>query len=673
MKFSFARITARTTVRVFVLFAAAAIFSVLPAAAQKHDLPPPSSLPPAPASPQNQQPGGQVILSRSTDANGETVTTQAPAASQPGGQATTVPTATDAEREAVTFTDFDMDVHLHSQQSQIDVRALITVRNDGKAPLPLIPLQISSSLNWDRIRVAFHDALYTVATLNSDADHSGQLHEAAVPLATPLAPGASIQLDVTYSGAIAPNAQRLLTIGTPNDVALHSDWDRIGVDFTGLRGFGNVVWYPVSSVPVLLGDGAKLFDEMGEHKLRMSGAHFRLRLTDEFADGQTPTVALINGHLAPLAVTGGNNGVPGVATASLDASTLGFEAPSLFVAVRKPTQATNTTLWTLPADEAAVQNWADATTMVTPFLQGWLGQRPRSQLVILDLPDPEDAPFETGAMLATTIQAASADQLDGIMAHALAHAFLCTSTQSPPAWLNEGVAHFMGTLWIEKQSGREKALESLEALRPALALAEPSSPGESAGQPLAEAISPIYYRTKAAYVFWMLRDVAGDDALSAALRAYNPDAGVSQGSGRDAGSGSFEKLLEKASIRRDLSWFFADWVDADKGLPDLTIDGVHPETAVSGNWLVGVDISNSGYASAEVPVIVSTANTSVTQRVLVPGRGKVTPRILIQGKPIQVQVNDGTVPETEASIHVTHLGGADNNSSSSSQSGSVPQ
>ena len=56
-----------------------------------------------------------------------------------------------------------------------------------------------------------------------------------------------------------------------------TDWDAIGVDFTGLRGFGNVVWYPVSSVPVILGDGARVFDEMGEHKLRMAGARFRLQ------------------------------------------------------------------------------------------------------------------------------------------------------------------------------------------------------------------------------------------------------------------------------------------------------------------------------------------------------------------------------------------------------------
>jgi len=35
--------------------------------------------------------------------------------------------------------------------------------------------------------------------------------------------------------------------------------------------------------------------------------------------------------------------------------------------------------------------------------------------------------------------------------------------------------------------------------------------------------------------------------------------------------------------------------------------------------------------------------------------GKAIQRLLIQGKPTEVQVNDGTVPETQASIHITRL------------------
>jgi hypothetical protein len=602
------------------------------------------------------QNSGQVIYSRSVDENGD-VHSQGQNQTPGKGvvQMVNAPLVEDAEREAVTFTDFDMDVHLRTAEQHIAVRALLTIRNDGKAPLARIPLQISSSLNWERIRVNGRDVAVQVATLNSDSDHTGQLHEAAVSLAKPLAPGASQQLDVTYSGTITATAQRLISIGTPEDVAQHSDWDRISTSFTGLRGFGNVVWYPVSSVPVILGDGARLFDEIGEQKLRLAGAHFRLRVAAEFPHGQDPTVALINGHPAPLFVTESgsldpNQEVATVATATLDGSTLGFESPSLFVAIRTPNAGANVTAWTLPEDNVSVGSWVTAAAAVTPFLQGWLGQRPRSQLTLLDLPDPEDVPFESGALLATSLRNASPDQLNGIMAHALTHAWM----QSPRAWLSEGVAHFMGTLWVEKQRGRDVALGSLEATRQALAMAEPESPGQSPGQPLAASISPVYFRTKATYVLWMLRDIVGDQTLSAALRAYNPAQDAEIGHG----SGTFEKLLEQAGVRSNLGWFFSDWVDADKGLPDLTVDSVFPSAEHAGNWLVAVNVSNSGYVAAEFPITVRSAGSSVTQRVLVPARGKATQRILIQGKPFEVQANDGTIPETEATIHLTKLADA---------------
>ena len=646
-----------------ILLALAAGMAAACVCAQSTTYTPPAVEPAAQAPPaQPKPPGGKVILSRSTDENGQTSTQAGPAAQAPPVKMADAPTAEDAERQSVTFTDFDMDVHLRPAEQHIAVRALLTLRNDGTKPLARIPLQISSSLNWERIRINARDATFPVAILNSDADHTGQLHEAAVPLAQPLAPGSSIQLDVTYSGLIAPNAQRLLAIGTPDDVALHSDWDQIGLDFTGLRGFGNVVWYPVSSVPVILGDGARLFDEIGEHKLRVAGAHFRMRLSVEFPHGRAPSVALINGQLAPLSVTEPtdlNQEVSGVATADSGGGTLGFESPSLFVAIRTPKNAVNTMLWVLPDDESAVSSWSDAASAVTPFLQGWLGQRPRSQLTLLDLPDAQDAPWETGSMLATAIRTAPSEQLNGVLAHALTHAWM----ESPRAWLSEGVAHFMGTLWTEKQRGREKALESLESARPALALAEPESPGQSAGQPLAEAISPVYYRTKATYVFWMLREAAGDATLSAALRAYDPAADTSLGYGRDAGPSPFEKLLEQAGARSDLSWFFADWVNADKGLPDVAISSVFPVAAESGNWLVTVNIANNGYASAEVPVTVRSDTNSVTQRVLVPARGKAAPHLLILGKPTEVQVNDGVTPETTATVHIARLDQAVGNSS----------
>ena len=707
----------------------------------------------------------------------------------------------------------DLDVHLLPADQQIAVRALLTLRNDGNSPLTLIPLQISSSLNWERIRLTTPNGQAQaiplhVVTVNSDADHTGQLHQAAVPLAAPLQPGQSLSLDVTYSGPIALSARRLQSIGAPDSLALHSDWDQISLPFTGLRGFGNVLWYPVVSTPVLLGDGARLFDEIGTHKLRLSGARFRLRLTVEFPHGQAPTVVLINGRSLPLAITEPSGSldqtqeVASIATADSGLAILGFESPSLFVAIRAPNPGPNLTAWALPEDNVAVDFWTAAAANVTPFLKTWLGPEPRSPLTLLDLPDPGDVPFETGALLAAPLREphSKANSLNGVLVHSLTHAWLALpnspaspaspnspaapnsslspTSPPPPAWLNEGVATFMGTLWMEKQHGRDFVLGALEADRAALALAEPASPGQSPGQPLASAISPVYYRTKAAYVLWMLRDLAGDPALSAALRTYydsaanlnsaNPangnstapsaydvandkldsgsalnqgtasqaaekqslvsghdfsradNAAKTSGAGRDgfqpihsspAESSSansslnsttpatpthaegvsawtatpthaegvsartaspFEKLLEASASHPDLAWFFADWVDADKGLPDLAIDGVFPTSASAGNWLVAVNVSNSGYAAAYVPVTVRSGTgdnaRSVTQRLRIPARGKTSIRILVQGKPTEVQVNDGAVPETQASVHITRLDDPAATSPNSSQS-----
>lgn len=621
---------------------------------------PPAPQPPAQPDP---QPKGQVIFSRSIDENGQITSQASPAAARPEIKTVSAPSAEDADRQAVTFTDLDLDVHLRTAEQQIAVRALLTVRNDSKSPLARIPLQISSSLDWERIRVDSSDAAFTVATLNSDTDHTGQIHEAAIPLASPLAPGQTAHLDVTYSGAIPPNSRRLLAIGTPDDMAIHSDWDRIGVDFTGLRGFGNVVWYPVSSVPVILGDGARVFDEIGNHKLRLTGAHFRLRLTVEFPAGQPPTVAILNGRPTQLTVTDAVPGqeVPGVATADSGPTILGFEAPSLFVAIRASHDSQSMALWTLPEDSTSVEAWTTAATKVMPFLENWFGEHPRTQLTLLDLPDSQDAPFETGALLAVPIHPAPPDQLESILVHALSHAFLNSPMHPPPAWLDEGVATFMGTLWTEKHQGRELALGSLEATRPALALAEPESPGESVGQPLARTTSPVYYRTKAAYVLWMLRDIAGEPALSAALRAYDP----AKDTGTASTPGTFERLLEQSGDRHDLAWFFADWVDADHGLPDLSIEAVFPSSPTPDSWLVTINLANAGYAAAEVPLIVRSGKTSITQRVLIPARSKVSQRVLIQGKPTQVQLNDGAVPESQASVHVKNLDQPDETSSPS--------
>ncbi len=108
----------------------------------------------------------------------------------------------------------------------------------------------------------------------------------------------------------------------------------------------------------------------------------------------------------------------GVASATFAPAALGFVAPSLFVAARTahpadaPAGTTpNVIALTTPDSEVSVTAWLDAASTVTPFVQRWLGPRPRTPLTLLDLPDPDDAPWESGPLLVTSLKEGPADRL----------------------------------------------------------------------------------------------------------------------------------------------------------------------------------------------------------------------------------------------------------------------
>ena len=182
------------------------------------------------------------------------------------------------------------------------------------------------------------------------------------------------------------------------------------------------------------------------------------------------------------------------------------------------------------------------------------------------------------------------------------------------------------------------------------------------GQPLLAARDSVYTRTKATYVLWMLRMMVGDAALGDALRSYDP--------AQDTSPEYFQNLVERAVTKHppastakpggnedmgdpaNLGWFFKDWVYQDPGLPELSIANVFLSKAGAGNqWLVAVQIRNSGYAAVEIPVTVRSASNETPVLLKVPSRGELSRRILVLGEPTEVEVNDGSVPEVGASVH----------------------
>jgi hypothetical protein len=575
---------------------------------------------------------GKVILSRSTDESG----TPAKPPTAPAGAP-----ATDGERQAITFLAYDLDVHLQPREHAMAVRARIQLRNDSGTPLNRLALQVSSSLQWTHVRVADVPAAFQQQLVKSDIDHTGALQEAVIPLAKPLAPQQSLAVDVTYEGTAAFSAVRLEQIGTPADVAESSDWDRVSEEFVGLRGLGNVAWYPVASIPVALGDGARFFTEAAAERQRQSQATVSMQVTEEFF-GEAPTVAILDGQIFNLTPTSlGSTSVPGVVTCALPATKLGSASASLFLLSRTVREGDGVKVFARTEDVENAQNYMSAASIVAPLIHRWLGDKPQGALNIIDLPEHGDAPFEDRGTLFADVQNAEPAKLTEVLIHSLTHLYF----RSPYSWLDEGVPSFMGSLWLEQNHGREVAVQQLDNGRGALSLAEPSDPGSSTTEPQALAIArdPVFYRTKATYVFWMLRDLAGDEALGRALRTYQP--------GSDTAGTGFEQVLERAS-GKDLKWFFEDWVYHDRGLPDLSIAGIYPNKAsVPGSYIVSVDVANSGSVEAQVPVSVTSASAAVTERLRVPARSSVSHRFVLQGQPIEVAVNDGTVPEVQASVH----------------------
>jgi hypothetical protein len=595
-----------------------------------------ASSPPSPPAEAPAEHPGTVILSRSADDPGSS--SSGPAKTPTAPAAKTSDTASDAERQAITFLSYDLDIRLQPREHAMAVRARIVLRNDSGNPLHRLPLQISSTLQWTRVRIADAPATFSQQLVNSDIDHTGVLREALIPLAQPLAPQQTIAVDVTYEGTAALSATRLEQIGTPTEVAEASDWDRVADEFVGLRGFGNVAWYPVASVPVALGDGAKFFTEAAEERQRQSQATVTMKVTEEFF-GEAPNLAVLDGEMLTVKPSSlPTASVPGIVSCTLPSTQLGFSSPSLFLLARTLQEGDGIAVFARTEDVANAQAYMTAASLVIPLIHRWLGTEPRGPLNIVDLPEEGDAPFEDGPVLFTNVHSAEPYKLSDALVHSLTHLYF----RSPYPWLQEGLASFMGSLWTEQNRGRDAAIQQLDNTRGALSLAEPGD-AASTSQALLTARDPVYYRTKATYVLWMLRDLAGENALGQALRAYQP--------GSDTTGTGFEQVLERAS-GKDLKWFFEDWVYHDRGLPDLSIAGVYPnKSSVPGSYIVAVDVTNSGTAEAEVPVSVSSGTTTVTERLRVPAKSRISHRFLLQGQPAEVAVNDGTVPEVEASVH----------------------
>jgi hypothetical protein len=661
---------------------------------------PSSPVEPAAATQEQVPPKGEVLIQSHGESPEPLPAVQPPVeGAKPSG-----PELTDAERSAILFTAYDLDARINPATAHLAMRARVTLKNTGAVALDRIALQISSTLQWEsatllsgggakRLEISQH-------LLDTDADHTGKANEAVIALPEALTPGKSVQLDTFYSGTIEASGGRLERLGASHAQAAGTDWDAIGGDATALRGFGDVLWYPVASRQLFLGDGAQLFDAIGVTKLREAAATIRLRLAVEYK-GDAPAAAYFCGRRQALKAISDDDSAPiatgtGVATAEFAAEALGFRVPSLFLValpetliaplpafdgtaetaakpVEKADAAAGVSSSNVAAggagsagpaqsmvavetnDEGSVKALEASAVGVAPLLQEWLGARPLSALTVLD---HGGQPFEDGPLLVGPVAVlGTASAQEGIV-HSMTHAWV----QTGQPWMDEGLAQFFALLWVEQQQGREAAIAQLGELMRPVAIAEPAielGAKDEVGQPLVAATSELYYRRKAAAVWWMLRGIVGDEALHEALQAWRMR--IPKDETAEETALAFERLVERSGKKNaanpmDLRWFFNDWVLHDRGLPDLSITDVTPRELPAGKghsvgYLVSVTVKNDGAAAVEVPVTIRSATFSTTSPLRVAGFASGTARVIVEAPPSEVLVNDGGTPEVRTAFH----------------------
>ncbi len=178
-------------------------------------------------------------------------------------------------------------------------------------------------------------------------------------------------------------------------------------------------------------------------------------------------------------------------------------------------------------DDRALPLLADSAERVAPLIEQWLGPHPLTALTIID---HSGQPFEDGPLLVAPVGPLGGSDSSSMLAHSLTHAWV----QTGQPWMDEGLAEFFTLVWVEHERGRDAAIKQLDALMQPVAAAdnvvnaaaEASSPdatsssstqGAVVGQPLITAYDELFFRRKAAAVWWMLRDIAGEQPLQLAL------------------------------------------------------------------------------------------------------------------------------------------------------------
>src|SRR5208282_5946356 len=266
------------------------------------------------------------------------------------------------DREAFTFTSYDLNVRVEPDQQRLAVRGKITLRNDSQTPQKIAVLQISSSLSWRSINAGGKPLQFVAQPYTSDIDHTGELSEAIVTLPQAVAPKATIELEIGYEGVI-------------------------------VRGAGNVAWYPISTEAGNLSEGNSEFDAVGRWRSREAASFMHVQIAVPSDDENEKPELLVNATTCPTALE-----IKHQFVADCSYRSLGLTAPTFVMADYEIADRADITVHYLHGHDVAAAAYADAAEKVTPLITDWFGS-PRNKAQTADLDQADAAPFGSGSLL----------------------------------------------------------------------------------------------------------------------------------------------------------------------------------------------------------------------------------------------------------------------------------
>ena len=532
--------------------------------------------------------------------------------------------AASLDREAFTFTKYSLQVRLEPEQQRLGVRGQITLRNDSDVPQQTVSLQISSSLTWRSIRLGQNPVEFVSQAYVSDIDHTGSLSEAIVTLPNAIAPKGEVQLTIGYEGTVRADQTRLTRIGVPEGKAKNTDWDVISPEFTAVRGIGYVAWYPIATEAANLSDGNSLFATVERWKLRHADSAMKVRFESTFDQP-----ILFSGETGPEE----GQEDPGIhKIANYSVPLLTTDVPTFATGDYKQIPARRASeVYYLQGHGSEAASFAlSLSKLNVPAISSTTGP-----IQVIELPGSEAASFVSGKLLLTPLSETLSTETELDLVYALTR----QGIDSPRVWIRDGLAHYAQLLYLESDGGRQAALSYLSTRMPILAGLQKTSgpqPSEATGS-LVNSGDDSESQVKAMWVWWMLHDMC-HEPVARFLLSYKRS---------EDKEPSYVQRLVEGTCKKDLEWFFDDWVYRDRGLPDFRVASVYPRKNLTGGYLTTVTVENLGAAAAEVPVTIHNAGGDVTERLLVKGKSHESVRFSTSGLPDEVTINDGSVPESD--------------------------